>query len=186
MRGLRLERLIIGGEIFACDMKAWQGVVDGSRVHITNQIVKVPQCRATFHRVLGTLRDIKRVGGHNTRNDAPNLALLVRHKVRTVFRLHNLRHLPHAVIAPRLSVRLQFRVAMARHFVHIAHNDFGLGEDCTIDALKNDLRLSKGIAVNGKEGIIDVTIAEGLQRNEPPCDVELIYEYCEFHCSFLM
>ena len=121
--------------------------------------------------------DVKRVGGHDARDYAPDLALVVDDKILGVLRLDDARHLPHAVVAPLVGVVLKLIVTVLRDLVHVGHDDFRLGEDVAVDALQNHLRLRKGIAVDREIRIVDVAVAERPEGDEPALDVEPVDEY---------
>ena len=72
-------------------------------------------------------------------------------------------------------------MAVEGDVVHVAHDRLGIREHGTVHALEDDLRLGEGVAVDGEERVVDVAVAERLQRDEPSLDVELVDEDREFH-----
>ena len=177
----RLQRLVVLREVAARDVEAGERILDRRRVHVADEVVEVSERRTAFHGVLGSLRDVEGVGGHDARNDAPDLALVVDDVVLRVLRLDDARHLPHAVVAALVRIVLELLVAVLRHLVHVLHDLLGLREHVAVHALEDDLSLREGVAVNGEVGVVDVAVAERLQRNETALDVELVDQQGEFH-----
>ena len=162
-------------------MEAGEGILDGCGIHVGDEVVEVSERRAAFKRVLGALGRVEGVGGEDARDDAPHAALFVRREVRALLRLDDARHLPHAVVAVRLRVRLKLLVAVEGDVVHVPHDRLGLREHGAVHALEDHLGLGEGVAEDGEEGVVDVAVAEGDDRDEASLDVELVDEEGEFH-----
>ena len=149
-------------------MEAGQRIDNRLRRHVGDEVVEVSERRAALHRVLGTLRDVEGVGGHDTGDDAPDLAVVVNHVILGILRLDDPRHLPHAVVASGLRIRLQLLVAVLGDLVHVGHDRLGHGKHLAVHLLQNDLCLREGIAVDRKKRVVDVAVAKRLQRDETP------------------
>ena len=72
------------------------------------------------------------------------------------------------------------------HVVALALESYDAMRVAEGKALENDLRLGERVAVDGEERVVDVAVAERLERHEPSFHVELVYENREFHLCCLL